>query len=122
MPVECSEITKGCDAVFRLILKDPDGNPVSLTGNKVEFSLRRSAQPCNPVVIHKDSDLGPGQVEILLTPNDNQALIKILPTDTISLEEGTYLYSIRVTFVSTGYSYVVASNLIDIVSSAFDTP
>lgn len=120
MPLECTEVVKGCNAIFRLTLVDENGDPVSLTGNRVRFALRRSMEECNPVSIAKDSDNGAGEVEILVAPNDNQALIKLVPSDTEDLEEGTYCYSIKVDFVSSGLCFVVLQGALDILSSAFD--
>ena len=122
MPIECSQIIKGCDAIFRLTLVDEDNNPLSLTGNRVYFAIRRSFQGCNPRLVEKDSNDGPGEIEILVSPNDNQALIKVLPVDTALLEEGTYWYSVKVYFAVDFLTYVVAQGTIDIISSAFDNP
>ena len=120
MPIEGNEIVKGCNKTYRFSLRDKDRNPISLIGSQVLFALRRSFKKTSSIVLQKDSANGPGEVELLQDPNDNQALIKILPTDSVELEEGTYMYSVKVKFLSTSVEYVPLQGSVDIVSSAFD--
>jgi hypothetical protein len=126
MAVEGDQIVVGCDAQLRLTLTDVDGNPVSLTGNRVRFALRKSTDEEDPIIILKDSDVGVDEVEILPVPDDNQALIKITPTDTLDpahnilVEQGVYVCSVKVNFAGSGLEFVVYNETISIVDSAFN--
>lgn len=98
MAIECDQIVIGCDNVIELTFVDTNGDPISMTGERIRFVLNRDIK--DPPVITKDSDNGPTEIEILAAPNDNKALVKILPADTDGLEEGCYCRSIEVTFNS----------------------
>lgn len=98
MAIECHEIVIGCDNVMKLTFCDVDDVPISMTGERIRVAINRNLKD-EPVIL-KDSDVGPAEIEILSAPNDNCALVKILPADTDGLEEGTYCRSIEVTFNS----------------------
>lgn len=98
MAIECDELVIGCDNVTKLTFVDTDDTPVSMTGERIRFAINRDLK--DPPVILKDSDVGTAEIEILAAPNDNCALVKILPADIDGLEEGTYCRSIEVTFNS----------------------
>lgn len=98
MPIECGEIVIGCCNVTRICFVDTDGNPVSMTGERVRYAISRDFN--DPPVILKDSDNGPDEIEILAAPDDNCVLVKIEASDLEGLEWGTYCRSVEVTFNS----------------------
>lgn len=101
---KCDTIFLGDCAELLLTVTDEDDNPVSLTGERVYFILKDNLNPAEPARIIKDSDAGPTEIEILTVPNDNQAIIKLIETDTLDddLEfvEGDYCFIVKVFFSS----------------------
>ena len=90
--------------------------PVPLTGSLVEFSLKADDDISGTVLVYKSSANGATEVEILSSPDDNTALIKLVSEDTQDLDEGDYLFDMQVTFVSTQQVKTVAKDLLCISS------
>ena len=119
MAIECGEIVIGCSNFTRICFVDINGDPISMTGERVRFAISRDFD--DPPVILKDSDNGPDEIEILAAPNDNCVIVKILPADTEGLECGVFCRSIEVTFNSLTPPRCVIPliDAVDIVTSGF---
>jgi len=96
-------------------------NPVSLTGSRVEFTLKNDDDYDGAALVYKSSDNGSGEVEILAAPDDHRALIKLLSADTQELEEGDYLFDVQATFPSTGQKQTIYKDLLCISSDVTRT-
>lgn len=96
--------------------KEDTNNPIPLTGNRVRFLVFEGGDEdlgeagVTPV-IEKDSNNGPSEVEIVAVPNDNQALIKLLPADTI-LVEGDYHVKVLVIITASGAIHTVFKGIL----------
>lgn len=113
--IECDQIVIGCNNTMKLTFYDTDGNALSITGDQVRLAINRELQQ-TPVIL-KDSAAGSDEVEILAAPDDNCALVKILPADTDGLEEGIYCRSVELTLNSLSPTQVIIP-LIDTVELA----
>ena len=123
MAIECDEIVLKCDNITRIFAVDINDKPVSLTGNRIRFAISRHLD--DPAVILKDSDNGAAEIEILASPDDDQALVKIIPADLDGLEEGTYCRSVEITLNSLSpiLCRIPVIDTVDLILSGFvNTP
>ncbi len=123
-------LTAGDNKNFRVSVfrKDPlTGKPdlttpISLTGNRVEFTMKEAASDAQvDALIYKSSDNGASEVEIQASPNDNQAIIKLLPADSATRTEGDYPFDVQVTIISSSQKHTVVLGLICISEGVTDT-
>lgn len=97
-------IIRGSSKTYALSVKDSSGNPVNLTGARIIFSMKEGF--CNEsAIIRKDSNNGITEIEIT-DPLAGMAEIKILPSDTTTLDVGEYLFDVWVILTS-GKQYPV---------------
>lgn len=117
---ECLQLVAGCLTNLIFTVLDEDGDPFSLTGNRVRFGMKRNHDDAAAqLVVSKDSNDGPSEIEILLSPDDNKARVKILAADTQALEEGMFCAQILVDIVATGECVQAYFNYVNVVDNAF---
>lgn len=99
------------DIRFKAYAKDPVTGKPDLTtpvpinpGTRVMSTVKVDTDPDSPVIIQKDSDVGPDEIELFSSPNDNEALVKLTPADTVLFDtdpnpgEGDYVMDCKVEF------------------------
>lgn len=92
------EIYRGASKIFALEVLDMDDNPVNLTDARVIMTVKCAVDAAAPL-IQKDSDAGIGQVEITV-PREGKAEIKFVPSDTQTLNAGSYVFDVWVVLSS----------------------
>jgi len=92
------EIYRGASKIFELEVLDMNNNPVNLTGARVIMTVK-CAVSAVASLIQKDSDVGTSQVDIV-APREGKAEIKFVPSDTQTLDAGSYIFDVWVVLSS----------------------
>jgi len=117
-PPPCLQIVAGCPTALLFTATDEGGLPFSLTGSRVRFAVRRNFKDTFvDMVVVKDSNNGPTEIEILPDPDSDKARIYLEGTDTENLEEGLFNVSVH---VSVGDNcYRAFFNFLSVVKNMF---
>jgi hypothetical protein len=97
-PENLIEIYRGASKTYELEVVDGEDHAVDLTGARVVFSVKCDLSDPSPLV-QKDSQVGPTQIDITL-PKEGIAEIKLLPSDTQTMDVGEYLFDVWVVLAS----------------------
>lgn len=94
LPENALEVVKGSSRTLPLVVTDPStGEAVNLTSSMIYFTVKRKISDPIPL-IQKTTTLSS---EIALTaPREGKAEIYLLPSDTIRLDAGSYLFDVWV--------------------------
>lgn len=99
------EIIRGSTKTYELEVVDDHEEPVNLTGARVVFTVKCSLSDPAPL-IQKDSAVGVAEVDIT-EPRLGKAEIKMVPSDTRSLDPGEYIFDVWVVLSSGARNPVV---------------
>lgn len=97
-PENLIEIYRGASKTYELEVVDGEDHAVDLTGARVVFSVKCDLSDPAPLV-QKDSQVGPTQIDITL-PKEGIAEIKLLPSDTQTMDVGEYIFDVWVVLAS----------------------
>jgi len=92
------EIYRGSSKTYELHVTDAEENDVDLTGARVIFSVKCDLSDPAPL-IQKDSQVGAAQVDIT-HPKEGKAEIKLVPSDTQTMDTGEYIFDVWVVLAS----------------------
>lgn len=92
------EIYRGSSKTYELTVVDGESHAVDLTGARIVLTVKCSEMDPAPL-IQKDSQAGAAQVDIT-HPVEGIAEIKFIPSDTQTLDTGTYVFDVWVVLVS----------------------
>lgn len=90
--------------------------PVS-DSDRVRLTIRPNTNPNSAAVIEKDSN-NVGEVEFDVGNQPHVLDIILLPSDTLELEEGTYVYDVKINFAATQQEVIVVFDQITLVRVA----
>jgi hypothetical protein len=116
---------RGDDKTFRVIVVDANDVVVPITGDKVEFTVKKNATDLMADAIIYKSSLVHGEIDIRVAPNTNQADINLVPADTDLVPTGEYVFDVQLTRVSTGKVLTIVKGVLSIeqdVTQAVVTP
>jgi len=103
-PKNSISIIRGSSKTYALAVTDKNGEPVDLTGSRVIFSVK--ATFCEEdALIRKDSANGTTEIEIT-NALGGLADIKMVPSDTNTMNAGEYVFDVWV-ILSSGKQYPV---------------
>jgi hypothetical protein len=108
------EIYRGASKTFELHVTDAEEEDVDLTGARVIMSVKCDLSDPSPI-FQKDSNAGASQIDIT-TPKEGKAEIKLVPSDTQTMDVGTYVFDIWVVLASGTRSPVVAPSPFKVVA------
>jgi hypothetical protein len=103
-PKNAISIIRGQSKTYALAVTDKNGDPVDLTGSRVIFSVKTSFC-AEDALIRKDSNNGTTEIEIT-NALGGLADIKIVPSDTNTLDATEYIFDVWVV-LSSGKQYPV---------------
>jgi hypothetical protein len=104
-PENLIEIIRGSTKTFELEVHDENNEYVDLTGGRVIFTVKCDIGDTAPK-IQKDSLAGATQVDITV-PKEGKAEIKLVPSDTQTLNLGEYVFDVWVVLASGSRNPVV---------------
>lgn len=88
--------TKDIELPVTRATKQPDGSfadlVVDLTSAKITFTMKKTAEDSRPLIKKTTDD--PTEIEVVGDPVDGEALIHLVPADTLNMEPGDYLFDI----------------------------
>lgn len=97
-PENLIEIYRGASKTYELEVVDGEDAPVDLTGARIVFTVKCDLSDPAPLV-QKDSQAGPTQIDIT-HPKEGIAEIKLLPSDTQTMDAGEYIFDVWVVLAS----------------------
>ena len=92
------EIYRGSSKTYELEVVDGEDHAVDLTGARVVFSVKCDLVDPAPL-IQKDSQVGAAQIDIT-HPKEGIAEIKLVPSDTQTMNPGEYIFDVWVVLAS----------------------
>ena len=92
------ELFRGTTKILALEVKDAEGEHIDITGSRIVFTVKCRIED-RENVIQKDSDVGATEIEID-KPKEGHALMKLVPSDTVNLELGGYVFDIWIVLAS----------------------
>ena len=92
-PKNTVEVTQGASRTLVVTVVDSNGSAVDLTGGSVYLTVRDSLDAEHARIVKTSAD--PTQVAIP-EPRNGTARIYIVPSDTVSMDHGDYVYDIWV--------------------------
>jgi len=108
------EIYRGSSKTYELHVTDAEEEDVDLTGARVIMSVKCDLSDPSPL-IQKDSVKGASEVDIN-HPKEGKAEIKLVPSDTQTMDAGTYIFDVWVELASGTRSAVVAPSPFKVVA------
>jgi len=97
-PENLIEIYRGASKTYELEVVDGEEHAVDLTGARIVFSVKCDLSDPTPL-IQKDTNGGPTQIDIT-HPLEGIAEIKLLPSDTQTMDAGEYIFDVWVVLAS----------------------
>jgi len=109
----------GDSKTYRLSVVDGDDNPVVITGDAIVFTakINPTDTESEAIIVKKSTAAGgsDAEIEILASPNANQADIKILPSDTAGEEEQNLSFDIQITRTATSKVHTVVKGVLTLM-------
>jgi hypothetical protein len=108
------EIYRGSSKTYELHVTDAEEEDVDLTGARVILTVKCDLSDPAPL-IQKDSAKGASEVDIN-HPLEGKAEIKLVPSDTQTMDAGTYIFDVWVELASGTRSPVVSPSPFKVVA------
>jgi len=97
-PTQDINVVRGDNKTWLGTVTDSAGVAVNLTGARVRMQVRKRYDDTT-ALISKDSDVGPGEIEIH-APTLGKFKAKFVPADTEDLDYNDYRYDVQITISS----------------------
>lgn len=108
LPENSLEVVRGSSRTLELTVTDQDSKPVDLTGSRIIFSVKTSANDPLPLIQKTTDQLAQAEVTV---PREGKARIYLQPGDTQGLQALEYVFDVWVILTSGKRYPVVPSSI-----------